>query len=113
MSNKKEIRRNFRETVFDRDRYCCRKCQVPGKDRQGGDDWKKYHKIEPKCYLDAHHILDRHTFLNGGYVKENGISLCDDCHLLAEKQQSGYKPEQLFKLINSSPEKAIKADSLC
>jgi len=54
---------------------------------------------------------------NGGYVKENGISLCDTeygCHKKAEQfhlgndVEKGFMPEDLYKLINSSYELAYK-----
>jgi hypothetical protein len=65
--------------------------------------------------LDAHHITDRHLMPNGGYVRENGISLCPDCHVKAEVYHStgvahpGYAPDDLYKAINSNLEKAIEA----
>jgi hypothetical protein len=52
---------------------------------------------------------------NGGYVKQNGISVCDDCHLKAEAFWStgeaieGFSPEDLYNLIGSSLEIATKA----
>jgi len=52
---------------------------------------------------------------NGGYVKENGISVCDDCHLKAETFWStgealeGFSPADLYKLIGSSLEDATAA----
>jgi len=52
---------------------------------------------------------------NGGYVKENGISLCDDCHVLAELfhqtgvSHPGYSPSDLYRIIGSSHESAVKA----
>lgn len=51
---------------------------------------------------------------NGGYVESNGISLCPDCHEKAEIYHStgevlpGYSPDDLYKLIDSTREKAIK-----
>jgi hypothetical protein len=90
--NKKEIREKFRNDVFKRDEYTCRKCK------------KKTEK------LDAHHITDRNEAPNGGYIKENGISLCEACHEKAEKFHStgraikGYTPEDLYSLIGSSKE---------
>ena len=33
----------------------------------------------------AHHIFDRTLYDNGGYYLNNGASLCDKCHLEAEK----------------------------
>ena len=52
---------------------------------------------------------------NGGYVKENGISVCDDCHLKAEEFHStgtaveGFSPDDLYKKIGSSHEQAVAA----
>lgn len=76
--------------------------------------------------LSVHHIKDRHTLPNDGYVVSNGITLCDDspakniesCHMKAEKFHytngreftPGFHPNDLYKLINSSEEKAT-ADS--
>ena len=96
--NKKLIRQNFRDAVFARDKYACKMC-----------GWKE--NIEQ---LDAHHIIDRTLMPNGGYVKENGISLCPDCHKLAEIFHStgtahlNYSPEDLYKSIKSSEELARK-----
>lgn len=52
---------------------------------------------------------------NGGYVKENGITLCPKCHEKAEVFHStgaaleGFSPEDLYKLIGSNYEKALAA----
>lgn len=46
---------------------------------------------------------------NGGYVRENGISVCTDCHLLAEDAEPGYEPEVLYEKIGSSYEYAVEA----
>lgn len=53
---------------------------------------------------------------NGGYVKENGISLCDGgCHALAEvyhrtgTPHPGFSPTDLYAKIGSSCEKAYRA----
>lgn len=51
----------------------------------------------------------------GGYVKENGISLCKPCHRLAEQlwetgvAAPGLTPEQLYALIGSSFARALRA----
>lgn len=51
----------------------------------------------------------------GGYVKENGISLCPECHEKAEifhstgKAFPGYAPEDLYRKIGSSETKARTA----
>ena len=54
---------------------------------------------------------------NGGYVKENGISVCTDCHKLAEVYHEskhnvaidGFAPDDLYEKIGSSYEKAVAA----
>jgi 5-methylcytosine-specific restriction endonuclease McrA len=94
--DKKQTRQRFRDLTFKRDGHKCRVCGLGGT-------------------LDAHHIIDRHDLPNGGYVPENGISLCPDCHLKAEAWHStgtailGYHPEDLFTLIGSDLDKAIEA----
>lgn len=61
-------RNEFREKVFKRDAYKCVICGQAGK--------------------DAHHILERRLFKEveelGGYFLENGSTLCEEHHLLAE-----------------------------
>ena len=86
----------FRNAVFKRDNNKCRICKATGK-------------------LDAHHITDRSEMPNGGYVVENGISLCEPCHFKAEQWHStgeavpGYHPDDLYILIGSTRDKAEKA----
>ena len=97
-AEKRRIRENFKHAVFTRDKFCCRKC---------GEDEK---------VLDAHHITDRNEIPNGGYVVENGISLCGKCHYHAENYHvskgmawtEGYHPNDLYALIGSSKEIALK-----
>lgn len=95
------VRERFRNGVFNRDGHKCKVC--------GRSDVK----------LDAHHITDRNDMPNGGYVKENGITLCDTadgCHSKAEVFHStagkewiqGFLPEDLYRLIGSSLEKATQ-----
>jgi len=94
--NKKLVRDKFRESTFKRDLYKCKMCNS-------------------KESLDAHHITDRNLMPNGGYVKENGISLCPLCHQKAEEFHStgtshpGYSPLDLYAKIGSSEEIARKA----
>lgn len=60
-------RDNFRRAVFARDKYAC---------------------VVPSCALpavDAHHILERKLFPDGGYYLSNGASLCEMHHMEAEK----------------------------
>lgn len=96
-SKKKAVRESFRNAVFTRDRNRCKKCGVASEK------------------LDAHHITDRNEMPNGGYVAENGISLCEPCHAKAEEFHStgtshpGYSPDDLYRLIGSTKEKAQRA----
>jgi 5-methylcytosine-specific restriction endonuclease McrA len=97
--SKKQIRENFRNKVFERDHHKCVFCDI-------------------KHDLDAHHITDRNEMPNGGYIIENGITVCPDHHLLCEKfhisggveWKPGYHPDDLYKKIGSSKELAIKID---
>ena len=61
---KRQVRAAFRDACFKRDRFCCAICGC------------KADRKDPESTLDAHHISPREEFANGGYVKENGISLC-------------------------------------
>lgn len=58
-------RDNFREGVFERDNNQCVICGAPA--------------------VDAHHILERRLFSDGGYYLANGASVCERCHIDAEK----------------------------
>lgn len=97
-AGKKAIREAFRTAVFKRDRNRCVFCP----------------RIDN---LDAHHITDRSLMPAGGYVAENGITLCPDHHLMAERfhisggteWESDMHPDDLYRKIGSSHEKAIKA----
>lgn len=64
-------RDEFRQQVLARDNYRCVACGL----------------LTDK--LDAHHIVERRLFDNGGYFVENGVALCDlgwaGCHMLAEE----------------------------
>jgi len=99
-TNKKLVREHFRESVFKRDRNACVMCGAKN------------------VTLDAHHITDRNLMPNGGYVKENGISLCDtlsgchnkaECYHRGEPVPEGFLPEDLYKKIGSSYERALEA----
>lgn len=104
-TGKKETRKNFRDACYKRDKYSCAMCS------------KKSSKETAEKDLDAHHIFDRREMPHGGYVKENGISLCPECHLKAEEFHStgtahpGYSPTDLYNKIGSSHEKAVEASS--
>ena len=102
-SEKKAIRKAFRDTCYKRDKYCCAMCGFKSSPENAEKE------------LDAHHITDRNLLPNGGYVKENGISLCSECHQKAEVFHStgtaleGFAPDDLYKKINSNYEKAVRA----
>lgn len=99
--SKKEVRKNFRDAVFKRDKYTCRVCNTK----------------REESLLDAHHVTDRSLMPNGGYVASNGITVCkDECHMKVEKfhitggeeWEEGLHPDDLYALIGSSREQAEK-----
>jgi hypothetical protein len=73
------------------------------------EDWKC-----EKLPLDAHHITDRSLMPFGGYVPQNGISLCPQCHELAELYHvtgvahPGYSPSDLYAKVSSSYDWAVQ-----
>lgn len=77
-------------------------------------EWYQNHKTCDEV-LDVHHITPREDMPNGGYVKENGITLCkSSCHMKAEEYlqgvtlHEGFSPEELYKKIDSTYEKALQ-----
>jgi hypothetical protein len=66
-------RDEFREAVFKRDGYKCVHCGNQGQ--------------------DAHHIMERRLWPDGGYYLDNGATLCGPCHIRAE--QTHITPFQL------------------
>jgi len=103
--NKKQIRQDFRDECLWRDNYSCRGpgCSFKSSSEKAEED------------LDVHHIKNRSGLPFGGYIKENGISLCERCHIKAEKslvgndQTGDFSVNNLYKIIGSSKEQAIKA----
>lgn len=63
--NKLLTRDEFRKAVFKRDGHKCIFCDKEAK--------------------DAHHILERRLWPDGGYYEDNGASLCEFHHLECEK----------------------------
>lgn len=94
---KEKIRLNFVMAVFSRDKCKCVMCGAAA--------------------LDAHHITDRNEMPKGGYVFQNGISLCAECHIKAEayhcniEPEPGFWPFELYERIGSSYEEAHNASS--
>ena len=58
-------RDDFRNAVFSRDGHRCVFCQKPAK--------------------DAHHIIERRLWKDGGYHLNNGASVCEEHHILCEQ----------------------------
>jgi hypothetical protein len=58
-------RTSFRNQVFRRDNHKCILCTLPAK--------------------DAHHIIERRLWSDGGYYVDNGVSVCEPCHIECEK----------------------------
>ncbi|WP_088254611.1 HNH endonuclease [Fimbriiglobus ruber] len=102
---KKELRESFRQAVFERDGYRCAMCGYS----PPAEAWAGL-----PLPLDAHHICDRSKIPFGGYVRENGISLCPDCHTLAEvyhacgKPAPGYSSADLYTRIHSDYDTAVR-----
>lgn len=67
MKTKLLTRDQFREGVFSRDNHKCVICGAEGQ--------------------DAHHIIERRLWTNGGYYLDNGATLCGEHHLLAESTE--------------------------
>jgi hypothetical protein len=65
MPEKLLTRDQFREQVFARDKRKCVNCGAEG--------------------ADAHHIVERRLFPDGGYYLANGVTLCSLCHVGAEQ----------------------------
>jgi hypothetical protein len=117
---KKQVRQNFRDAVFARDAFTCRGCGLvpPSTVPAGTSMFRCAGRSGPEraeAELDAHHITDRNEMPNGGYVAENGISLCETCHAKAEAFHCGepvppgFSPVELYVLIGSSEEEARAA----
>lgn len=100
-SDKKIIRKRFRDSVFTRDKYKCRCCGFDSK----GDE----------SLIDAHHIINRTKLPNGGYVRENGITVCHPCHEKCEVFHStgealvDFSPNDLYNKIGSTFQVALIA----
>jgi 5-methylcytosine-specific restriction endonuclease McrA len=99
---KKAVREAFHQAVFRRDGGKCVVCRQSGRDTPA---------------VDAHHITDRTEIPNGGYVLENGIAVCEACHLRVEQYhltgqaEEGLHPDDLYRLIGSSYDAAVAASA--
>lgn len=96
-SKKKLVRKRFRDACYKRDSYKCVCCGFYAGEARAQE------------LLDAHHITNRNYMPNGGYVKENGISLCELCHIKAEAEDPGFEPRVLYQKIRSTFLEALRA----
>ena len=100
---KKLIRKHFRDVCYKRDGFRCAMCGL------------KSSKDCAEKELEVHHITNPKEMPNGGFVLQNGISLCPVCHEKAEAFHStgvsveGYSVNELYEKIKSSYEKAVEA----
>jgi hypothetical protein len=101
VERKLRLREHFKNAVTRRDGGICRKC-----------GWK----ADP-TKLEVHLIaVGLH---DGGFVEENGILLCFGCRVKAnyhnvhngEKSVKGYGPDELYGVIGSSSELAVRASN--
>jgi hypothetical protein len=72
MEEKLLTRDQFREQVFTRDGNKCVFCG------------KEAHQT-PEGKLDAHHIIERRLWSDGGYYIDNGATVCEEHHLKCEQ----------------------------
>ena len=85
-------RKEFKNAVFAKTKG---KCCVPGCNCDA---------------VDAHHILDRHLWHDGGYILSNGAALCEKHHLDAEN--GIITPRQCIEYMNISPSTIKKPDKI-
>lgn len=113
MGSKADVRAAFRRAVFGRDRYRCVVC---------GRQWSEADADPSLGRINAHHITDRREFPNGGYVPENGVTVCDgegSCHWRCEAfhrtegeaPEEGLSPSDLYAKIGSTYVAALNADA--
>jgi len=84
MTTNNQKRKKFRETCFDRDNNEC---------------------IVPWCTeeaVDAHHIAERELWKNGGYIPNNGVSVCEKHHRYAETNNIPPQSFWLWLSLNNS-----------
>ena len=72
MEPKLLTRDQFREGVFARDNHKCIFCGKTAAET-------------PEGKLDAHHVLERRLWPDGGYYLDNGATVCEEHHLACEQ----------------------------
>jgi len=68
-------KKEFRREVFERDNYRCVICREPGIGNPFSYDYN----------LDPHHIIEKRLFEDCGFYIDNGATLCEFHHILAEE----------------------------
>jgi len=72
---------NWRKRIFNRDRYKCQLCE-----KVGGS-------------IQAHHIVPKFKYPSKMYKKDNGITLCYDCHQMVHAEDLVKKLARKFKQL--------------
>jgi hypothetical protein len=88
-SGKLLTREEFKKAVFARDNHRCVVCGA-----------------SPS---DAHHIIERRLWVDGGFYEDNGASVCENCHLLAESTEISCEELRQFCRI----ERVLLPDHFC
>lgn len=65
-------RKEFRDQCLQRDNNLCIICKQPA--------------------TEVHHLIERKLFPDGGYYLDNGVSLCNPCHIKAETTEFQVQP---------------------
>ena len=88
--------RDWRKAIFDRDLYICQCC---------GDKNGNGHNVE----LNAHHIRNWKDNENLRYEVNNGVTLCEKCHLDFHSRygKTNNTYEQLVEFLNNNTDKKV------
>lgn len=68
-------RDQFRNMVYKRDGNKCVVCGTKA----------EFDSVGEVLNLDAHHIIERKLWNDGGYYLENGVTVCEPCHIKSEQ----------------------------
>lgn len=79
---------DWRKKVFERDDYTCQMC---------GDRGSKGHKV----ILNAHHIVKYSVNKELRFVVDNGITLCEKCHLKTYGKEEKFE-EMFTQIVNNN-----------
>ena len=83
----------WRKSVFERDRYTCQCCGIEGS----------------KSKLNAHHKNGYHWYVEGRTDVNNGITLCENCHIEFHREYGReYNTEEQYIEFQNKKNKSIK-----